>query len=104
MSNDQDELTIILEKLDKADADRAKILNDLDTLSKTIAENHLKIIQLENRVDRLDAAVDESYPIAIKHNKLEKRVGSLEASIRWVSILLILVFLLLNTFLFVFIK
>lgn len=104
MSNDQCELTIILEKLDKADADRAKILNDLDTLSKTIAENRLKIIQLENRVDRLDAAVDESYPIAIEHNKLEKRVGSLETSIRWVSILLVLVFLLLNTFLFVFIK
>ena len=44
--NSDSELAIILEKLEKADTDREKILLELDDLSKIIAENRIKIILL----------------------------------------------------------
>lgn len=111
MDNEKNsELVIILEKLDKADADREKILDDLNGLSKVIAENHLKIVQLEKRVDRLDKIVDKSCPFIIEYIEIENKINSIESkvdtmgsNVKWLSILLILLFMLFNTLLFVFI-
>ena len=59
--NNDKQLAVILEKLEKADDDREKILLELDDLSKIIAENRIKIIQLEQRVDKLDEITGMPY-------------------------------------------
>ncbi len=82
--NSDSKLAIILEKLEKADTDREKILLELDDLSKIIAENRIKIIQLEQRVDKLDEMADLSYSKKSENKELSTRITFIETNTKWI--------------------
>lgn len=82
--NSDKQLAVILEKLEKADNDREKILLELDDLSKIIAENRIKIIQLEQRVDKLDEITSISYSDAPENKELLTKIAFIEVNTKWI--------------------
>lgn len=78
------QLAVILEKLEKADNDREKILLELDDLSKIIAENRIKIIQLEQRVDKLDEMAGISYSDVPENKELLTKIAFVEVNTKWI--------------------
>ena len=82
--NNDKQLAVILEKLEKADNDREKILLELDDLSKIIAENRIKIIQLEQRVDKLDEITGISYSDVPENKELLTKIAFIEVNTKWI--------------------
>ena len=82
--NSDKQLAVILEKLEKADNDREKILLELDDLSKIIAENRIKIIQLEQRVDKLDEITGISYSDVPENKELLTKITFIEVNTKWI--------------------
>lgn len=82
--NNDKQLAVILEKLEKADNDREKILLELDDLSKIIAENRIKIIQLEQRVDKLDEITGMPYSDVPENKELLTKIAFIEVNTKWI--------------------
>lgn len=82
--NNDKQLAVILEKLEKADNDREKILLELDDLSKIIAENRIKIIQLEQRVDKLDEITGIPYSDVPENKELLTKIAFIEVNTKWI--------------------
>ena len=82
--NNDKQLAVILEKLEKADDDREKILLELDDLSKIIAENRIKIIQLEQRVDKLDEITGMPYSDVPENKELLTKIAFIEVNTKWI--------------------
>ena len=82
--NNDKQLAVILEKLEKADDDREKILLELDDLSKIIAENRIKIIQLEQRVDKLDEITGMPYSDVPENKELLTKIAFVEVNTKWI--------------------
>lgn len=82
--NNDKQLAVILEKLEKADNDREKILLELDDLSKIIAENRIKIIQLEQRVDKLDEITGMPYSDVPENKELLTKIAFVEVNTKWI--------------------
>ena len=82
--NNDKQLAVILEKLEKADNDREKILLELDDLSKIIAENRRKIIQLEQRVDKLDEITGMPYSDVPENKELLTKIAFVEVNTKWI--------------------
>ena len=82
--NNDKQLAVILEKLEKADNDREKILSELDDLSKIIAENRIKTIQLEQRVDKLDEITGMPYSDVPENNELLTKIAFVEVNTKWI--------------------
>ena len=82
--NNDKQLAVILEKLEKANNDRKKILLELDDLSKIIAENRIKIIQLEQRVDKLDEITGMPYSDVPENKELLTKIAFVEVNTKWI--------------------